>query len=100
MGTIQFADSKLTRHQPDVLRQLVFLAGWVMTWREESSVAEVFARRCGGWPIARCLSIEFASGSCLNVYLLKKGRGLAGPVGLWLRMASREQPRYGLPELC
>ena len=49
-----------------------------MTWREESSVAEVFAGRCGGWPIARFLSIEFVSGSCLNVCLLEKGRGLAG----------------------
>ncbi len=78
----------------------MFLAGWVMTWREESSVAEVFAGCGGGWPIARCLSIEFVSGSCLNVCLLKKGRGLAGPGGLWLRMASREQPRYALPALC
>jgi hypothetical protein len=79
-----------------------------MTWREESSVAEVFAGCGGGWPIARCLSIEFVSGSCLNLCLLKnlnvclltKGRGLAGPGGLWLRMASREQPRYPLPALC
>jgi len=87
----------------------MFLAGWVMTWREESSVAEVFAGCGGGWPIARCLSIEFVSGSCLNVCLLKKGRGLAGPGGLWLRMASRDvrghekvpvQPRYALPALC
>jgi len=44
---------------------MIFLAGWVLTWREESSVAEVAAERRGGWPVAGCLAREFASGSCL-----------------------------------
>ncbi len=48
----------------------MFLAGWVMTWCEESLVAKVAAGCCGGWPIAGRLSLEFASGSCLNADLL------------------------------
>jgi hypothetical protein len=49
---------------------MIFLAGWVLTWREESLVAQVAAGCCGGWPIAGRLSLEFASGSFLNADLL------------------------------